>query len=464
MDILALALLVGAIVKARLDPVIIQIPDARPVFPGAGAQAVIARQGIRQHAQVGSTLDIVVAAENIGAPARYAHVAQCQLEYTVGAGVVVTNRMLGTAHAPDEGARPVVSHRLGRSEHLVARYTGDPLGLLRRPLGHFLADILHAVDPLTDELLVFPAVLEDVIEHAPDDADVGTGANLQVMVGVRGGARVARIDDDHRRIVFLLGLEDVLQRDRMGLGRVGADQQNRLGIVDIVVGVGHGAIPPGIGDAGDRGRVTYPRLVIDIVGAPHGGKLAEQVGLLVVELRRTQPEHRIGARGFTNLQQLVADVVDGLVPGHLLPLTIDQFGRVFEPALTVPMLANGCALGAMRALVERVIKGRLLAGPDTVLHLSDDAAAHRTMGTDGLDLLDMRSGVGCGMGLLHHVWRKGRGQRRATGHQAGALEEIASVDHRGVGGRGLALDGIADRGGFSAQFFHGSASAYVSDL
>jgi hypothetical protein len=56
--------------------------------------------------------------------------------------------------------------------------------------------------------------------------------------------------------------------------------------LDIVVAVGHRAVAPGVGDTGDRGRVADARLVVDVVAAPEGGKLAEQIGSFVAELGR----------------------------------------------------------------------------------------------------------------------------------------------------------------------------------
>ena len=50
---------------------------------------------MRQDAEVCRTLNIIVAAEDIGTTALFAHVAQCQLHNAVGAGVVVAGGVLG---------------------------------------------------------------------------------------------------------------------------------------------------------------------------------------------------------------------------------------------------------------------------------------------------------------------------------------------------------------------------------
>ena len=227
-DVLVPFFRIGSLIEASLDPVQVQIPDPGPVRPGAGLESVVARQGIGEHAQIGSALYIVMPAEDIGATTGNTHVAQRQLEHAIGAGIVVADRVLGTAHAPDEGTGPVIGHRLGRGTHLHARHAGDALDFLRWPLRHFGLDLVHAVDTLTNEFVVLPVVLENVPQHAPDDRHIRTGANLQEVIGMGRGAGETRIDDHDRCVVLFLGLEDMLQRHRMRLGRVGTDQQDRF--------------------------------------------------------------------------------------------------------------------------------------------------------------------------------------------------------------------------------------------
>src|SRR5690606_22172355 len=83
-----------------------------------------------------------------------------------------------------------------------------------------------------------------------------------------------------------------------------------------------------------------------------------------------------------NFHQLVADVADRLVPGDALPLSIDEFHWVLEPAVTVHELTNAGALGAVRTAIDRAVPGRLLARPDAVLDFTDHRAADRAVRTD----------------------------------------------------------------------------------
>ncbi len=371
-------------------------------------------------------------------PPSTADIAQRQLEDAEGPDVGGADRLLGGAHAPDQGRRLVLRHQLDDLAELVAGNAGDAFDLLRVPLGDLGADLVHAVDALADEFLVLPAVLEDMPQHAPDQRNVGAGADADEVGRVGGGAGEARIDDDERSAVMLLGAQHVLHRHRMRLGRVAADDHQRLGVLDVVVAVGHGAVAPCIGDAGDRGGMADAGLVVDRVGPPHGRELAVQVGSLVGELGGAQPEHAVRPGFLADLQQLVADLLDRLIPGDPLPLAVLQLDRILVAALALGQLADRSALGAVRALADRAVPARLLAGPDAVLDLGDDRAADRAVGADALAPGHLDIGIDRpGLGLLHGGERQGSQRRHAAGGKAGVAEEGPAVQRAGgIGGGG----------------------------
>ena len=87
----------------------------------------------------------------------------------------------------------------------------------RIPLLGFLADVIHAVDALLDELLVFPAILEDVPEQPVNYRNVGAVADTHIFGRVRSRARHARFDHEDVGAVELLAFKDVLQRHRDAL-------------------------------------------------------------------------------------------------------------------------------------------------------------------------------------------------------------------------------------------------------
>src|SRR6266853_1699878 len=144
-------------------------------------------------------------------------------------------------------------------------------------------------------------------------------------------------------------------------------------------------------------------LVVGVVGAPEGAQFAEQIGALIGELGRAQPIDRIRPRFLADREDLVADLVDRLVPFDPGPLALDELQRVFQPALAGDELAHRRALGAMRPAVDRAVPARLLADPDAIGNFGGDRAPDRAMGADALAdrYLRARRGRRPGLCLLH---------------------------------------------------------------
>ena len=402
------------------------------MLPGAFGEPVVERQRHDIEPEIGRALHVAMAAEDVGAVAEAADIAGGEQQDAERAHVGGADRVLGRAHAPDQRRRLLLGKGLGDPLELRLRNAGDALDLVGRPFLDLLADVVHAVDALLDELLVLPAVLEDVPEHPPDDRDVGAGADAHVVRRMRRSAGEPRLDDDEVRAVELLALDQVLQRHRMRFRRIAAHDDHGLGIADVVVAVGHRAVAPGIGYARDRGRMADARLVVGVVGSPERSKLAIEIGALVGELGGAEPIDRFRSRLRADRHQLVADLVDRLLPGHPRPLAVDELHRIFQAPVAVHQLAHRGALGAMRAAVDRRIPAGLLADPDAVGHLRHHRAADRAVRADVLADGDRDAGRGgrTGLGLAHAAERQRAERGETAGHQAGAAQEGAAIETR----------------------------------
>ncbi len=332
-------------------------------------------------AHVGRPLDVVVAAEDVGAAARYADIPERELQDAEEPRVLGAHVVLGDPHAPDDRAGPVFRHRLGDQVHLVLGDARDVFHHLGGPFRGLLADVIHVVDPGRDEVLVLPAVVEDVPEKPVQEGDIRPGPQPGVDVGVGGRAGEARVHDDHLR-AHLLGTEDVLHGDRMGLGRVAAQEEHGFAVLHVVEGIGHRAVAEGGRRAGDGGGMTDPRLVVHIVRPPEGGEFPLEVGPLVARLGGTAEEERIRPRFLADLHQLVADFIDGLIPGEALPRAVLELHGILHAAAAEAMVPCRSAFGAMGTQVDRRLVIGLLAHPDAVLDLGDDAAPNGAVGTD----------------------------------------------------------------------------------
>ena len=242
-----------------------------------------------------------MAAENVGAAARFANVTQSQLQDAGGTHDGVTNGVLGLAHAPHHRAGATLVEHAGHFEHLGFFDTTGFFHLVWRPLGQdFFLDFVHAKDTVIDVLLVLPAILENVVQDAKHKSDVRAGSNAHIFVSLGCGAGETRIHHNHLATV-LLGVQHVQHTHRVRLGGVGTNVHGDLAVLHVVVGVGHGAITPSVGHTGHGGGVANARLVIAVVGTPKAHKLAQQVGLLVVVLGGPDVVNAVWAAGLFQL-------------------------------------------------------------------------------------------------------------------------------------------------------------------
>ena len=69
---------------------------------------------------------------------------------------------------------------------------------------------------------------------------VGAGLHPQKQVGIPCGIGPARVDHDDARAAPLLVGEHALEQDRMTPCRVGADQNQKVSLVEIFINAGHG--------------------------------------------------------------------------------------------------------------------------------------------------------------------------------------------------------------------------------
>ena len=407
------------------------------MFPGAFGQAVVAGQRVRVRAHVGGALHVVVATENVGAAAGHADVAQCQLQDAGCANHGVADGVLGLAHAPDNGRWPVFGHHFSGHEDLRFRNAAGLFDLVRCPLGHHVFfDLFHAVNTVIDVLFVFPSVLEDVVQHAEQERNVRARADTDVVVGPGGGACEARINHDHLAAGFF-GVQHVQHAHRVGFSGVRADVQRRLAVLHVVVGIGHGAVAPCVGHAGHSGRVADAGLVVGVVGAPEADELAHQIGLLVVVLGRADPVHRVRTAGLAQLEHACADFIERHVPADALVLAVNQLHGVAQAELTMAVLAQGRTFGAMRTQVDRGVKHRLLAHPDTVFNHGVHRTTHRAVRANGALDFELAAAVArfTGRRCVGFFDQRELGSRQAHADtHAGAAQKSAAVH----GGQGIA--------------------------
>src|SRR5207248_1076135 len=151
-------------------------------------------------------------------------------------------------------------------------------------------------------------------ENAVEHRDVGAWLELQHVRGVALERLPARIHDDELRAAFGRLLEEG-GGDRMVLGRIGADDDDDVGILALVEGGRDGPRADRLEQSRDRGRVAEPRAVVDIVGPEAGThQFLEEIRLLIRGLRRAEASERLRAVAVADSFEPGGGAVERLLP------------------------------------------------------------------------------------------------------------------------------------------------------
>ena len=435
---------------------------------GVVGDVAIAGQLVREGAHVAGALDVVLAAQRVHADALAAEIAGHHREVGDrhhGRGALA---VLGDAEAVVDRAVAAGGIEPGRAADRLGRHAGQQADRLRAVLRprHELGPILEgiAVAELAHEGFVGQALGDDRVRQRIQDRGVGAGPERQVIVGLdMGGAHqvdAARIDHDQLR-ALAQALLHARGEDRMGVGRIGADHQDDISLLDRVeiLRAGRGAERLAQAEAGRR--MADAGAGIDVVVAEAAAdQLLDEIGLLVGAARRGDAADRQPAVLGLQALELGRDPVDRDLPAHLAPGLVDRLAdhRLQDALLVVSVAPGEAALDAgMAAIGLAVLVGdhahQLLAA-----HLGLEAAAdaaigagrdHRMLGLADLDQALLRQGRG--RAGLH---------AGAARHAFGAEEIVGERAGRDLGVEAAALDGQREG---ALHFLAGAHAARADD-
>ncbi len=195
-----------------------------------------------------------------------------------------------------------------------------------------------------DELRVDRATGVQIGQQSVEERDVGARPDRQVQVGRFTGGGPARVDDDqlHARPP-LPGLQHALIQDGMAPGGVGADQDDEVRQLEVLVAAGHEVtaerpLVPGNG----RGH-AQTRVRIDVGGADE--TLHQLVGDVVVlgqQLPGHVEGHGVGTVLANDALEAARDLTQRCVPRNLLAVDV----RMEKAPFGAHSVRQGSALGA----------------------------------------------------------------------------------------------------------------------
>ncbi len=210
-------------------------------FDVRGGDVLVGGIDVGQAAAVGAALDVVLAAQRVESGAGFADVAAHHGQIGQGEGVVGAVGGLADAHAPVDGGAFGLGVEASSFTDAVGGYAGDrfsPFGGVCFQRFHV---ILKAFGAAADEVLVVEALFDDDVGHRLEDGNVGAGILAQPEGGEVGHANLARIDDDEFGPILAHGAFEEVGDDGVGLGGVGAGDDEGVQVFHFGDGVGHGA-------------------------------------------------------------------------------------------------------------------------------------------------------------------------------------------------------------------------------
>ena len=223
--------------------------------------------------------------------------------------------VLRQPHRPQRaGVRPTRID-LGGAANLLGGNAGDLRGFARRVRLYGRADLLEIVRARRDEVPVFEAQRENVMQHPRVEGDVGPRLHLQVDVGAAGELGPARIGDDQRGTLlvraFQRGAEHGMRLRRVRTG----DEDDVAGRFDLAHRAGGSRrIDRALHGRNGR-RVAQACAVIDVVRSQRAAKHPhDQVILFVGALRRRKTGEGIRTTRALDPQQLLRGELERFVP------------------------------------------------------------------------------------------------------------------------------------------------------
>ena len=205
-------------------------------------------------------------------------------------------------------AKPVIDRAIaagGKETRGRAQFLRIDAARLRRRLGRMtrISDEarprleIGEVAAFADERLIHEAFGDDDMGQGIEDGDIGSGLQREMIVGldVRALDQIdaAGIDDDETR-ARAQALLEARAKNRMGVGRIGADDDHDIRFFDglEILRAGRGA--EGLGEAEAGRRVADARASVDVVVAePGANHLLNQEHFLVGAARGADRANRV---------------------------------------------------------------------------------------------------------------------------------------------------------------------------
>ncbi|MEY9456186.1 hypothetical protein ABIG07_005134 [Bradyrhizobium ottawaense] len=206
----------------------------------------------------------------------------------------------------------------------------------------------------------------------------------------------------------------------MAPGRVRADEDQQIGLIEILVAAGDCVGAKGAAMAGDRGRHAEPRVGIDIRRADKAlHQLVGDVIILGEELAGQIERDRVGAISRHDVLHAMGDMIERIAPGDALEHALAADHRIEQAAFQPDSLTERGALGAQPAEIGGMVR---IASDRRTAHAvrrRQHAAADAAIGTGrlggtkrGIDRRHIK--LPCHAGSIKPPWKNARARDQTS--------------------------------------------------
>ncbi len=162
-----------------------------------------------------------------------------QVQVDQGVGVPGAVRGLVEAHRPRaHPAAAGLADPLGRPPQVGLVQPGDPRHVSGLIVLEEAGHRVPALGVLGDELRVDGAAHEQQLQQTIEKGQIGARLDLKEQVRLRRRGGAARVDDDQPCGTRPDPVHHAQEQDRMAVGHVRADDEEELGVIEVLVGSG----------------------------------------------------------------------------------------------------------------------------------------------------------------------------------------------------------------------------------
>ena len=136
-------------------------------------------------------------------------------------------------------------------------------------------------------------IFQDVVDHPPEEGDVGSGTDGRVEIRYRRRLRESRIHADELPAP-LLRLHDPLHRNGVIRCGVATHDEDDVGILQVAPVIRHRAAAERLSQSRYGGGVSEPGLVFDMHQPPRAHQLLHEIALFIVEGRASHVRDAFG--------------------------------------------------------------------------------------------------------------------------------------------------------------------------